>query len=67
MRDITAWFILIAPLVILTMDGIVWWFCSSGCTITGVVREWAMESPWPEALYVLGVVVLYLHLFRGWL
>ena len=64
MRDFTAYFILLAPLAILATDCFVWIRFGTEATITGVVRGWAEKSDWPEVVFVVGVVVLYYHLFR---
>lgn len=63
---VTAWFVLLAPVAILTVDWLVNYYVGYCGTITAVVRGWAAKTPWAEFLYVLGVTVLYLHLFRGW-
>lgn len=63
MRVAVGWFILVAPLAILLGDAILWW--RWGVTITGVVREWAARSPWPEVIFVVGTAALYFHFFRG--
>ncbi len=65
-RQVTAQFIVLAPLVILAVDFYLEWYVSPDATITAVVRDWHAKSPWPKFIYVVGVVVLYLHLFERW-
>ena len=66
MREVTGWFVLIAPLVILLTDWVVYQQYGYTATITAVVREWHEQSTWPEFVFVVGVGILYLHLFRNW-
>ncbi len=66
MREITARFILWAPVLILAVDGLVWHFFGREATITGVVQDWAEKSTCPEFVYVVGCAILYFHLFKGW-
>lgn len=66
MRDVTAWFVIVAPPLILITDGVVFVFYGYEATITSVVREWADRSPIPEVAFVLGATLLYIHLFRRW-
>lgn len=63
LRDITIWVILLAPTLVIAYDIFVW-LVDADATISGVVRDWSKVTPWPEFIYVLGVVILYLHLFR---
>ena len=65
-RHFTAWFILLAPVAILLTDFLVYRLFGYDATITGVIRSWAAQSTWPLFIYVVGVVVLGLHLFTGW-
>lgn len=65
-RNLTAAIIILGPLLVIVYDFIVWVVYGSASTITGVIRDWADESTWPMFLYVVGAVVLYLHLFCGW-
>lgn len=66
MRDITARFVLVAPLVILGLDGLVWHFFGARATITAVVRDWHDDTPWTEFIFVAGCTLLYFHFFRDW-
>ena len=66
MRDATAAFVLVAPVVLLALDLAIDRLVGQHATITGVVRSWAEESTWPEFVYVVGTVILYLHFFKGW-
>jgi hypothetical protein len=65
-RDITAQFIILAPLLILAVDFYIEHFVCPSATITAVVRQWSLASSWPKFVYVVGTVVLYLHLFEKW-
>lgn len=67
MRNVTAWFTLLLPPLILLADMLVMLAWGYHSTITAVVRQWASESAWAEAMYVVAALALYLHLFRGWL
>ncbi len=67
MKTVTTWFILLAPFAILLVDYLVFWAFGTEATITGVVRAWSEESAWPEVIFLAGVVLLYAHLYRGWL
>lgn len=64
MKELVGWLILVGPVLILLAD-IVIWLVNAEDTITSVVRGWAYKSPWPEIVYVLGSVTLYLHFFRN--
>lgn len=64
LREVVAWFVLVTPLLIIVADVMIW-FSDPYATITMVVRSWAMDSVWPETVYVLGTLVLYLHFFRN--
>lgn len=64
MRQVTVWFILTAPFLILAVDGWVWWKFGSEHTITGVVRGWSEDSWLPEVFFLAGCLMLWLHLFR---
>lgn len=66
MRDVTGWFVLLAPLVILGTDYLVYVYCGYEATITAVVREWHLKTGWAEFVFLTGVVLLYVHLFRDW-
>lgn len=66
MRNLTSWFVLTAPLAILAADALIYYFDGYSATITAVVRGWAEQSSWPEFVFLLGCVLLYAHLFRGW-
>ena len=65
MRAVTIWFILTAPILILIVDWIVYFRWGQAATITGVVREWSKDSWLPEVVFMAGVLLLWLHLFRG--
>lgn len=65
-KDITAWFIIIAPILILIVDYVIFVNFGESATITGVVRAWNKRFSSIEVLYLVGVAVLYVHLFRGW-
>ena len=67
MRDLTAAFILLGPPLVLLADAALFWTVGEEATITHVVRTWACYSWWPEAVYILGALLLWGHLFRGWL
>lgn len=67
MRTITTWFILTAPWLILLCDYAVYRLDGYEATITAVVRDW--HERWPlltEGVFVLGVVLLWGHLYRRW-
>ena len=66
MKQVTSWFILAAPLVILALDWLVYFRHGPEHTITGVVREWSKDSWLPEAVFMAGVFLLWIHLFRRW-
>ena len=66
MRDVTAIFVLLGPVVVLGIDLAVNFLVGTEATITGVVRDWAEKSSWPEFCYVVGAVILYMHFFKGW-
>lgn len=66
MRTVTVWFVLLAPLVILLLDFLIYLFDGYSATITAVVRGWHEESRWPEFLFLMGCTLLYSHLFRNW-
>lgn len=66
MRQITTLFIITAPVLILFCDWLAYRYCGYEATITAVVRDWHAKSSWPEVIFLLGCVVLYLHLFRDW-
>lgn len=63
MRSVTAAFVLLAPVVILATDAVVWFLWGDHATITGVIRSWHRQSRWWEVAYITFVVLLYLHLF----
>ncbi len=65
MKQVTAWFILAAPILILAVDVWVYFRFGPDDTITGVVRDWSKESWLPEAVFLAGCLLLWLHLFRG--
>lgn len=65
-RDVTAWFIIVAPFLILYVDYVILVSVGVDATITGVTRSWSRVSNWPEFVYVSFTLLLYLHLFRGW-
>lgn len=66
MRDVTAWFVILAPLAIFGTDMLVWGVFGASATITDVVRSWAARSSWIEWAYLVGATLLYVHLFRSW-
>lgn len=66
MREVTAWFIIAAPIVILLVDIAVFAVFGEDATITGVVRYWSKKTAWPEFAYVVFTAALYVHLFRSW-
>lgn len=66
-KHITSWVVILGPIVVLGLDWLVFRFFGYEATITGVVRTWAEKSAWPEAVYLLGALVLYLHLYRKFL
>ena len=66
MKYATAAFILIAPILILALDWLVYEYWGYAYTITGVVRSWSKNNPWPEFIFIISAVILYTHLFRNW-
>lgn len=64
MRDVTAWFVLLGPPLVLLVDWLVYFRCGYPATITAVVREWHSQSVIPEVLFVAGIIILWLHLFH---
>lgn len=65
MRTVTVWFILVAPIAILLFDVLLYILGGYTATITAVVRSWHEQSSWPEFLFLVGVLLLYSHFFRG--
>ena len=65
-RILTALVIVLAPLLVVVYDVLALLCWGADVTITDVVRGWAEKSPWPEAVYVIGAGLLYLHFFRKW-
>ncbi len=64
-RQLTSAVIIAAPLILICYDVFVYFTFGVTTTITDVVRGWNRASLWPEIIYVVGVVGLWLHLFRG--
>lgn len=64
-RYLTIVFIVSAPLIILGVDYLVLVRYGYDATITGVIRSWAEKGLWAEAVFLVGVLILWLHLFRG--
>jgi hypothetical protein len=67
MRTATEMVILLVPLLLLLYTATAGGVAGYEATITGVVRGWASGSGWPEFMFLVLVVALYAHLFRGWL
>jgi hypothetical protein len=65
MKSVTSWFVLTAPFLILLTDALVYLLFGYEATITGVVRSWHEKSYLPEVLFLVGCLLLYLHLFRN--
>ena len=66
-RRITAFVTVAAPVSIIAFDVLMLAFFGSQTTITSVVRGWSVKSIWPEVVFILGAVGLYVHFFRNWL
>ncbi len=66
-RQVSAIVTVGAPLVVIFYDAFVFLAFGVQATITDVIREWNGKSSWAEAIYVIGAVGLYLHLFRRFL
>ena len=65
-RDVTAWFVLLAPALVFAFDMYVEHFVCHSATITAVVRGWHRQNSWAQCVYIVGVILLYLHFFCGW-
>ncbi len=66
-KEFTAAVIVGAPILLILYDVAAYLIFGDAATITEVVRDWNEVSAWPLAIFVLGAVALYLHLFRDWL
>lgn len=65
-RFITTIIVLTGPTLVLLYDLLIFIRYGHEVTITNVIRTWAEESSWPEFVFLIGVALLYLHLFRKW-
>ena len=66
MRDVTAWFVIVAPPLVLVADAVVFFLDGYEATITAVIRDWSEDSCIPEVVFIVGAVLLWGHLFRRW-
>lgn len=63
----SAWFLVLVIAVTISWDVASLTFGGEPATITGVVRDWAEQSPiLVPGLTAAGFVLLWCHLFLGW-
>ncbi len=67
MKTLSESIIVGTPLLLLLYTAVMGWVWGYEYTLTASVRGWAEQTPWVEATFILGALVLYLHWFRDWL